>query len=514
MSAEYEAKLKETVLGMNLPGMDDHLSEMIAHAFTKFDEKEEGFIDVSSLRLTFAACDLDIPGFKLREIQQKWKLKTSGEVTFEEFARKSIELHKDIKSFDHKIRNQVDAAEGLQQVVRNKSKEVGHRLYEIEERVGFADWLNRMFKKDPDCTHLLPIDGDNEELFDKMSDGILLCKLINSAIKDTIDDRAINKPKNGRVDEFRSTENINLGLNSAKSIGCTVVNIGQGDIKEGRGHLVLALLWQIIEIGLTAGISLENHPNLACLLDEDEDISILQRMSPEQILLRWVNYQLRKDPKYEAGPITNFKKDIKDSVAYTHLLAVIQPEEMYPRISNDTSANSDMERAEKMLKNADRLDCRAFVTPRDIVKGHEKLNLAFVANLFNNHPALEDVDIEVIQETREEKTYRNWMNSLGVNPKIRKLYYDIEDGQGLLHVMDQIKPGIVNKKMVNKGPFKQSTAMLKKLENLNYAVKIGNDMGYSLVGVAGSSIYEKNDTLTLALIWQMMRSYTVKVCLL
>jgi hypothetical protein len=110
---------------------------------------------------------------------------------------------------------------------------VGHRLYEIEERVGFADWLNRMFKKDPDCTHLLPIDGDNEELFDKMSDGILLCKLINSAIKDTIDDRAINKPKNGRVDEFRSTENINLGLNSAKSIGCTVVNIGQGDIKEG-----------------------------------------------------------------------------------------------------------------------------------------------------------------------------------------------------------------------------------------------------------------------------------------
>merc|ERR1712062_924140 len=144
-------------------------------------------------------------------------------------------------------------------------------------------------------------------------------------------------------------------------------------------------------------------------------------------------------------------------------------EEMYPRISNDTSASSDLDRAEKMLKNADRLDCRAFVTPRDIVKGHEKLNLAFVANLFNNHPALEDVDIEIIQETREEKTYRNWMNSLGVNPKIRKLYYDIEDGQGLLHVLDQ---------------FKQSTAMLKKLENLNYAVKLGNDMGYSLVGVA------------------------------
>ena len=42
-----------------------------------------------------------------------------------------------------------------------------------------------------------------------------------------------------------------------------------------------------------------------------------------------------------------------------------------------------------MLRQADRLGCRAFVTPRDIVNGHEKLTMAFVANLFNNHPALD-----------------------------------------------------------------------------------------------------------------------------
>ena len=57
-----------------------------------------------------------------------------------------------------------------------------------------------------------------------------------------------------------------------------------------------------------------------------------------------------------------------------------------------------------MLKKADTLDARAFVTPRDICNGHEKLNLAFVANLFNNYPALEAGDIEIIVETREEKT--------------------------------------------------------------------------------------------------------------
>ena len=50
------------------------------------------------------------------------------------------------------------------------------------------------------------------------------------------------------------------------------------------------------------------------------------------------------------------------------------------------------------------LACREFVSPTDIVKGHDKLNLAFVANLFNKYPALEEVEGVVIEETREEKS--------------------------------------------------------------------------------------------------------------
>ena len=48
------------------------------------------------------------------------------------------------------------------------------------------------------------------------------------------------------------------------------------------------------------------------------------------------------------------------------------------------------------------------MTASDVVNGVEKLNLAFVANLFNNYPALDDVTGEVteieIVETREEKS--------------------------------------------------------------------------------------------------------------
>jgi len=46
-------------------------------------------------------------------------------------------------------------------------------------------------------------------------------------------------------------------------------------------------------------------------------------LSPEQILIRWVNYHLKR-----AGcqrQICNFSADIKDSVAYVHLLHQIAP---------------------------------------------------------------------------------------------------------------------------------------------------------------------------------------------
>lgn len=48
----------------------------------------------------------------------------------------------------------------------------------------------------------------------------------------------------------------------------------------------------------------------------------------------------------------------------------------------------NVKRAEAMLRQADKLDCRAFVTPNDVANGVYKLNLAFVANLFNTWPGL------------------------------------------------------------------------------------------------------------------------------
>lgn len=168
-----------------------------------------------------------------------------------------------------------------------------------------------------------------------------------------------------------------------------------------------------------------------------------------------------------------------------------------------------------MLQQADKLGCRSFVTPEDVVNGIYKLNLAFVANLFNNHPALHADSsaiegMDLIEETREEKTYRNWMNSLGISPHVNWLYSDLADGLVIFQLYDVIRPGIVNWTRVSK-KFSKLGKFMEKLENCNYAVELGRELKFSLVGIAGKDIHDGNPTLTLALIWQLMRAYTLSI---
>ena len=77
-----------------------------------------------------------------------------------------------------------------------------------------------------------------------------------------------------------------------------------------KGHVML-WYFSCAKIGLFAKISLQNNPNLAVLLEEGETLQDLLALSPEQILLRWFNYQLGK-----AGHprrVANFTSDIKVS---------------------------------------------------------------------------------------------------------------------------------------------------------------------------------------------------------
>jgi len=275
----------------------------------------------------------------------------------------------------------------------------------------------------------------------------------------------------------------------------------------------LGLIWQIIRIGLLASITLSNHPELFRLLESGEEIGDLLKLSPEQILLRWFNYHLKKSGTTRR--VKNFTSDIKDSECYTLLLNQLAPGQCGKEALNKSDLT---DRAGIVLNNAEKINCRKFLKPVDIVNGNPKLNLAFVANLFNTLPGLEPLSesekasleewLFASEGTREARAFCLWINSLGIEPFVNNLFEDLRDGLIILRVMDIVQPGIVDWKKVNTIlPLNK----FKKVENCNYAVELGKSMKFSLVGVGGTDLVDGNQTLTLALVWQLMRAHVISI---
>lgn len=394
--------------------------------------------------------------------------------------------------------------------VQGSSANVTHTINE-DERTEFTRHINAVLAGDPDIGSRLPFPTDTFEMFDECKDGLVLAKLINDSVPDTIDERVLNRPgkKIKSLNAFHMTENNNVVIESAKGIGCSVVNIGSGDIIEVREHLILGLIWQIIRRGLLGKIDIKLHPELYRLLEDDETLEQFLRLPPEQILLRWVNYHLKAAnwPRR----VANFSQDVKDGENYTVLLAQIAPEHCDRR---PLQTHDLLQRAEQVLQNADTLGCRKFLTPTSLVAGNPKLNLAFVANLFNTWPALDPITEEEKLEVedfdaegeREARVFTLWLNSLDVQPAVHSLFDDLRDGTILLQAYDKVIKGSVNWRHVNKPPAAGGElSRFKAVENTNYAIELGKQNRFSLVGVQGADITDGQRTLTLGLVWQLMR---------
>jgi len=479
----------------------------LKESFDKFDRNGDGQIDWQELLSAWNFVEeKKITGAQARDIITGADKDKDGFINFEEFlevlGNKSLS---DSTGFSAVVKktDQINKV----QAYSSTGGDTTH-TYSEEERSAFTDWINEALADDEDLKGKLPISTSSPNaLFDACKDGVLLCKLINYAVPETVDERVLNK-KN--LSPFRVMENQMLCINSAKAIGCNVVNIGSHDLVEARPYLLMGLIWQIIKMGLFAQINLANHPELYRLLEEGENIEDLMKLSTEQILLRWFNYHLKKsgNPKR----VHNFSKDIADSEAYTLLLNQIAPR----NLGIDTRGLNEKDldkRAKIVLDNADKLKCKQFLKPKDIVSGNAKLNLAFVARLFDLHSGLDAVpqgEIEIIEETREEKSLRNWMNSLGVDPHVNYMYEDLRDGIVLLQLFDKIWPGIVEWKKVNYPPWKQPGGDMKKIENDNYAVNLAKQVNFSVVGIGGKDIFDKNKNLTLSIVWQLMRAFTLQ----
>lgn len=388
-----------------------------------------------------------------------------------------------------------------------------------EERSAFAIHINNVLSSDPflsqgsgDATApRLPMDPNTDELFTQCADGIIFAKLVNLVEPGTVDERALNMKK--KITKFQVIENCNLAINAAKAIGCRVTNIGASDLMEGRPHLVLGIAWQIIRASLLSKISLKDHPELFRLLKEGETLEDLMKLPPEQILIRWVNFHLERGQSDRR--IANFSSDLADSEAYSVLLHQLDPAKC-PLVTG----SDRLTRAEVVVANVTALGVDSFTRAQDIVKGNSKLNLGLLAQLFNANPGLAELtaedmeqigdqlaslDLDDAGDTREERTFRMWINSLDIDGLyINDLFADLCSGIAILQIMDRMRPGCVNWKRINTKPKNR----IHVVDNCNNVVRIGKEtLDLVLVNIGGIDVADKNKKLILAIMWQLMRRF-------
>lgn len=481
--------------------------EEMKQNFIKFDKNGDGTIDNDEVKSIFeAAGDTSSIG-NIAQMLVDADSDGDGRLNFEEFV--GI-FHKTKKAgVESSLGAVIKKASG---VVTTEGAGGAHHSFSEEEKHAFSTHINQCLGEDGMMQRHLPLDPNSDDLFAKCHDGLLFCKLINLAVSQTVDERALNKKD--KLSVYQKIENLNLALNAAKAIGCQIVNIGAQDMIEGRPILILGLLWQIIKIQLLSQISLKEHPELVLLLEAGEDLPAFMKLPPEEILMRWVNYHLTK--ANSSRRMTNFTNDIKDCEIYSILTHQLDASRCPAATQGDARV-----KAAQVIKNAEALGARVFIQPRDITDGNKKLNISFVATLFNAFPGLymtdtekaefdlSDLEIDDVGDSREERVFRMWMNSLNIEDLyINNLFDDLQDGVNLLKLFERVQPGAINWKKVNMNP----STVFKRVENCNYAVSIAKDsFKFSIVNIGGMDIVNGTKKLILAIIWQAMRKYTLQV---
>ena len=170
------------------------------------------------------------------------------------------------------------------------------------------------------------------------------------------------------------------------------------------------------------------------------------------------------------------------------------------------------DRAQGVIHGAEKTGVKAFITPKGITDGNSKLNTAFCAAIFNKSHGLGDLneqekeDFEAaglidddIEGTREERSFRMWINSLGLEDiHINNLYEEAKDGNVFLRVLDRVQPGIVDWKRVEK---KVGNNQIKKQINCGVAIDYAVELGCKIPGIDATQINRGSKKAILAIVW-------------
>ena len=383
--------------------------------------------------------------------------------------------------------------------------------YNVDEKECYCKIINKLFENNEDLKNKIPIDPESNEVFKKIKDGVILAKLVNIAAPGTVDERVITHVPGMTTEEEKA--NVNLVINSAKSIGCLIEAKSDDVLNEVR-KLDIDLLYEILKPIVYKKISVQEFPQMLRFKQDKEEVEELLTLGPEDFLIRWFNHHLAKI-NYP-NKLEKFDQDLKDSEKYTLLLNILN------EACDKSALETDdlLERASKVLENAPKIGANVFIKNRDIPSGNAHLNRFFTAELFiANHGLGEATQEEKMMANklldddeeggREERSFRTWINSLKLEgvKKVNNLYEECRSAILLLKMIDKIKPGTVNWKIVelkSKNPFKIGV-------NCQEAIDASKRSGYKIVSIGNKDIQNGSKKHILAIVWQLMRAHTLKI---
>eukprot|EP00300_Choanocystis_sp_HF-7_P017382 c19714_g1_i1.p1 GENE.c19714_g1_i1~~c19714_g1_i1.p1 ORF type:complete len:619 (+),score=166.55 c19714_g1_i1:169-2025(+) len=379
-----------------------------------------------------------------------------------------------------------------------------------DEREALCRFVSQSLASDPHVQSRLPLSPQDASMYVAAMDGVMLCKLVNVAKADELDERVVNT--NVPLTDTAIHENVNLCLNSCKALGCALADVTVTDIVRGRAIAVHTVVWQLVRFKLLNRLRPMYCKEIIRLrVSDDEGVTELASLPRHDILMRWVHHLLKKTAFPPAHLPKNFSTDFRDCEAYIHLLNNLFPE-VFPLELLESIPTA---RAGHILKRFQhRFPAMVpFVSASSIERGNERLCVLFLATLFSMRHGLMELSKAESQEMdrklfevegdREAVVYTLWMNSLNVEPFVNNIFSDLRDGLILTQLFDKIKPGAVDwKRVIRKTPVPK----FNRIQNTNYAIELAkSSFKFSLVGIDGTNLEQGHPTPTRALVWQMMR---------
>lgn len=338
-------------------------------------------------------------------------------------------------------------------------------------------------------------------------DGVALCKLINKIKPDYIDERCLEMPNAFNpfpINDGQVRDNMQLVISCAQSLGIQLKSYELDEWMDPQNWAqhIIDLINALAKLHLDRRIGLSKSKELVRLVKNNEDPDEVRKLTGQQWLQRWINY-LNSKPVLQEINGDDYNNELFTAMKLNN-------DEIEEFSSNPQQAAQLMINKIKNITN---------IKPDDIGNHNRLLQDLFTADLFENESGLDKLSDQEKSEYKsllkagsksksDIDTYTTWINT-ALSPEITiiSLLKDLSSGYILLKLLDKTKPGCVNWRSARK----KIRHKFDKVNNCNMVMKLCDEtFNFSLVGMAGSDIVDSNEKFIIALLSQLMRSYSTR----